>query len=58
LLNSLEEIIQPVHPETYGSLEQAARSRLASGDPDDWEVLAAALALCVPIRTEDVSLPA
>lgn len=52
-LNSLEEIIQPVEFEAYGSFEHAARTRLASRDPDDWPVLATALALSSPIRTED-----
>ncbi|HTA46806.1 MAG TPA: PIN domain-containing protein [Bryobacteraceae bacterium] len=45
LLNSLEEIIQPVEFETYGSFEPVGRTRLASRDPDDWPVLATALAL-------------
>lgn len=45
LLFSLEEIVQPVEFETYGLFEQAARTRLANRDPDDWPVLATALAL-------------
>jgi predicted nucleic acid-binding protein len=53
LLNSLEEIVQPVEFETYGSFEPAARTRLASRDPGDWPVLATALALRSPIWTED-----
>ena len=53
LLNSLEEIIQPVECETYGSFEPVARTRLASRDPDDWPVLATALAPGSPIWTED-----
>jgi predicted nucleic acid-binding protein len=53
LLNSLEEIVQPVEFETYGSFEPVARTRLASRDPDDWPVLATALALASPIWTED-----
>ena len=53
LLNSLEEIIQPVEFETYGSFEATARTRLANRDPDDWPVLATALALSSPIWTED-----
>jgi predicted nucleic acid-binding protein len=53
LLNSLEEIVQPVEFETYGSFEPVARTRLASRDPDDWPVLATALALGSPIWTED-----
>jgi predicted nucleic acid-binding protein len=53
LLNSLEEIIQLVDIETYGSFEQAARMRLSGRDLDDWPVLAAALALRCAIWTED-----
>lgn len=53
LLNSLEAIIQPVEFETYGSFELAARTRLAGRDPDDWPVLATALAFGSPIWTED-----
>jgi hypothetical protein len=32
LLNALEEIVQPVEFETYGSFEQVARMRLATRD--------------------------
>jgi len=53
LLNSLEEVIQPVEFETYGSFELTARTRLASRDPGDWPVLATARALNSPIWTED-----
>ena len=53
LLNSLEEIIQPVEFKTYGSFEPVAGTRRASRDPDDWPVLATALALSSPIRPED-----
>jgi len=53
LPNSFEDVIQPVEFETYGSFESAARTRLAGRDPDDWPVLATALALGSPIRTED-----
>ena len=53
VLSSLEEIIQLVDLETYGSFEQTARTRLASRDLEDWPVLATALALRSAIRTED-----
>ena len=53
LVNSLEEIIQPVESETYGSCEATARTRLANRDSDDWPILAPALALSSPIWTED-----
>lgn len=39
--------------ETYADFEIEARKRLASRDPDDWPILAAALALGCPIWTED-----
>jgi predicted nucleic acid-binding protein len=53
LLFSLEEIVQPIEFETYGLFEQAARTRLVKRGPDDWPVLATALALRSPIWTED-----
>jgi predicted nucleic acid-binding protein len=53
VLNSLEDIIQSVEFETYRSFEPVARTRLVSRDPDDWPVLATALALSSPIWTED-----
>ena len=37
----------------YADFEAESRKRLASRDPDDWTILAAALALGCPIRTED-----
>ena len=49
----LTQVIQVVDLETYGVFEQAARDRLLRRDPDDWPVLAAALALSCPIWTED-----
>ncbi|MGD1070813.1 MAG: PIN domain-containing protein [Bryobacteraceae bacterium] len=49
----LEEIIQPVELEAYGSFEQVARTRLASRDLDDWPVLTTALALSSPIWAGD-----
>ena len=37
----------------YVDFESEARKRLVSGDPEDWSILAAALALRRPIWTED-----
>lgn len=37
----------------YADFEAEARKRLAARDPDDWPVLATALALGCPIWTED-----
>ena len=53
LLDPLEDIIQAVELETYGPFERTARMRLANRDPDDWPVLATALAFRSPIWTED-----
>lgn len=39
--------------DVYGSFEAASRRRLGTRDPEDWPVLAAALALNCPIWTED-----
>ena len=39
--------------ELYGDFEAAARKRLGARDPEDWPILAAALALGCPIWTED-----
>lgn len=37
----------------YGDFETEARKRLGARDPEDWPILAAALALGCPIWTED-----
>ena len=42
-----------VSPDLYGDYEAEARKRLGSRDPDDWPILASALALGCPIWTED-----
>ena len=39
--------------EVYGQFEMEARERLNRRDPDDWPILASALALGCPIWTED-----
>jgi predicted nucleic acid-binding protein len=39
--------------EIYGEFEGEARKRLGARDPEDWPILAAALALGCPIWTED-----
>jgi predicted nucleic acid-binding protein len=41
--------------EVYGEFEVVARERLERRDPDDWPILAAALALGCPICTEDTN---
>ena len=40
-------------PDVYCLYEGEARRRLAARDPDDWPILASALALGCPIWTED-----
>lgn len=49
----LEKMIKIVEPLTYFEWEVDARRRIAQRDPDDWPVVAAALALDLPIWTED-----
>lgn len=39
--------------DVYGGFEAEARKRLGARDPEDWPILAAALALGCPIWTED-----
>lgn len=38
----------------YGDFEAEARKRLGARDPEDWPILAAALAVSCPIWTEDI----
>ena len=52
-LRSLRDLVEPIGSEVYGDFEAEARERLASRDPEDWPVLASALALGCPIWTED-----
>lgn len=54
LLRSLRDLMILVGSEVYGEFEGEARRRLAKRDPEDWSILAAALALGCPIWTEDV----
>lgn len=42
-----------VSQDLYGDFEGEARKRLGARDPEDWPILAAALALDCPIWTED-----
>jgi predicted nucleic acid-binding protein len=52
-LHALSGLVKLIGPETYGEFEAVARERLGRRDPDDWPILAAALALGCPIWTED-----
>ena len=49
----LEEIVVPIESDSYLDFEATARARIERRDPDDWPVLAAALALDCAIWTED-----
>ena len=52
-LRSMAALGTIVGLELYGDFEAAARKRLGARDPEDWPILAAALALGCPIWTED-----
>jgi predicted nucleic acid-binding protein len=53
LLRSIGRLVELIGPEIYGEFEADARERLGIRDPDDWPILASALALGCPIWTED-----
>jgi predicted nucleic acid-binding protein len=52
-LDSLRGLVELIGNEVYGDFESQARERLGDRDPDDWPVLASALAIGCPIWTED-----
>jgi predicted nucleic acid-binding protein len=43
----------PIGSDVYGEFETEARQRLAAREPEDWPILASALAIGCPIWTED-----
>jgi predicted nucleic acid-binding protein len=53
LLHAIAGLADVVAADLYGGFEAEARRRLGARDPDDWPILAAALALGCPIWTED-----
>ena len=53
LLRCLRNLMVPIGNDVYGEFETEARQRLAARDPEDWPILASALALGCPIWTED-----
>lgn len=53
LLRAVAAVGTVVSGEIYAEFEAEARKRLAARDPEDWPILAAALALECPIWTED-----
>ena len=54
VLRSLGRTVELIGSEVYGEFEAEARERLGQRDPEDWPILAAALALRCPIWTEDM----
>ena len=53
LLHAVAQLVEIVAEEAYAQFESDARELLAQRDPDDWHVLACALAIGCPIWTED-----
>lgn len=53
LLDALVGLVDLVSLDIYGEHETEAKRRLGFRDPDDWPILASALALGCPIWTED-----
>lgn len=53
VLRSLESVTDFVGFDIYSSFESIARERMRQRDPEDWPILAAALAVGCPIWTED-----
>jgi len=53
LLRSLGQLMELIGSDVYSEFEAEARERLGQRDPEDWPMLAAALALGCPIWTED-----
>jgi predicted nucleic acid-binding protein len=53
VLKAMAALTTLVGNEIYGEFEGEARKRLGARDPEDWPILAAALAVACPIWTED-----
>jgi predicted nucleic acid-binding protein len=56
IFRSMLRLMEVIGAEVYGASEAEARARLGTRDPEDWPVLAAALTVGCPIRTEDIDL--
>lgn len=54
-LRSTTGLVDLIGPEIYGGFESEARRRFGIRDPEDWPILASALALGCPIWTEDTN---
>ncbi len=52
-LDTLRLAVRVVDPAEYEGMKSAALARIGRRDPDDWPILACALALNCPIWTED-----
>ena len=52
-LDQLGAVVLPVPEEVYEGRRAEALARIESRDPDDWPILASALAIECPIWTED-----
>ena len=52
-LKAMAALVTIVGDDLYRDFEAEARKRLGARDPEDWPILAAALALACPIWTED-----
>lgn len=53
VLDEITRLVQPIERTLYQSFEAVARTRMAPRDLRDWPVMALALALNLPIWTED-----
>ncbi len=53
LLRALTHLVELIGSDVYGGFEAEALERLGQRDPEDWPILASALALRCPIWTED-----
>jgi predicted nucleic acid-binding protein len=53
VLKAMAALVTIVGNDLYGDFEAEAQKRLGARDPEDWPILAAALALGCPIWTED-----
>ena len=53
LLRALSQLVELIGSEVFSEFEAEARERLGGRDPDDWPILAAALALGCPVWTEE-----
>lgn len=53
VLAQLEQIVQLLPREYYGSFKEQSLNRISTRDPDDWPIVACSLALNCPVWTED-----